>query len=175
MNSFFHVLFQRLYPFRNARSRKSAQDPADKLHVLSGQGGIEREQQAAPQKRFGVGEMPGGRSAPAPDGYHGVLECRFGLNAPLGRVLSDLASSVLHQNGKSEIDPLPGPQHRPGGSPAPRDAAVPRDPGVRGDTATGGTKPATLETGAVVKVPLFVNTGDKIKIDTRTGTYVSRA
>ena len=49
------------------------------------------------------------------------------------------------------------------------------DPGVRGDTATGGTKPATLETGAVVKVPLFVNTGDKIKIDTRTGTYVSRA
>ena len=49
------------------------------------------------------------------------------------------------------------------------------DPGVRGDTATGGTKPATLETGAVVKVPLFVNTGDKIKIDTRTGAYVSRA
>ena len=49
------------------------------------------------------------------------------------------------------------------------------DPGVRGDTATGGTKPATLETGAVVKVPLFVNTGEKIKIDTRTGTYVSRA
>ena len=49
------------------------------------------------------------------------------------------------------------------------------DPGVRGDTATGGTKPATLETGAVVKVPLFVETGEKIKIDTRTGEYVSRA
>lgn len=49
------------------------------------------------------------------------------------------------------------------------------DPGIRGDTATGGSKPATLETGAVVKVPLFVNTGEKIKIDTRTGTYVSRA
>ena len=49
------------------------------------------------------------------------------------------------------------------------------DPGVRGDTATGGSKPATLETGAVVKVPLFVNTGEKIKIDTRTGAYVSRA
>lgn len=49
------------------------------------------------------------------------------------------------------------------------------DPGVRGDTATGGSKPATLETGAVVKVPLFVNTGDRIKIDTRTGAYVSRA
>lgn len=49
------------------------------------------------------------------------------------------------------------------------------DPGVRGDTATGGTKPATLETGAVVKVPLFVETGEKIKIDTRSGEYVSRA
>jgi len=49
------------------------------------------------------------------------------------------------------------------------------DPGVRGDTATGGTKPATLETGAVVKVPLFVESGEKIKIDTRTGEYVSRA
>lgn len=49
------------------------------------------------------------------------------------------------------------------------------DPGVRGDTATGGSKPAKLETGAVVKVPLFIETGEKIKIDTRTGAYVSRA
>lgn len=49
------------------------------------------------------------------------------------------------------------------------------DPGVRGDTATGGSKPATLETGAVVKVPLFVESGEKIKIDTRTGAYVNRA
>lgn len=49
------------------------------------------------------------------------------------------------------------------------------DPGVRGDTATGGSKPATLETGAVVKVPLFVERGEKIKVDTRTGAYVSRA
>ncbi|OGO94004.1 MAG: elongation factor P [Coxiella sp. RIFCSPHIGHO2_12_FULL_42_15] len=49
------------------------------------------------------------------------------------------------------------------------------DPGVRGDTVSGGTKPATLETGAVVRVPLFLNEGDIIKIDTRTGTYVSRA
>ncbi len=49
------------------------------------------------------------------------------------------------------------------------------DPGVRGDTATGGTKPATMETGAVVKVPLFINEGDVLKIDTRTGEYVSRA
>ena len=51
---------------------------------------------------------------------------------------------------------------------------VETDPGVRGDTATGGTKPATLETGAVVKVPLFIEEGEVLKIDTRTGEYVSR-
>ena len=49
------------------------------------------------------------------------------------------------------------------------------DPGVRGDTAQGGSKPATLETGAIVKVPLFVDKGELLKIDTRTGEYVSRA
>jgi len=48
------------------------------------------------------------------------------------------------------------------------------DPGVKGDTVSGGSKPATLETGAVVRVPLFVNEGDSLKIDTRTGEYVSR-
>lgn len=51
---------------------------------------------------------------------------------------------------------------------------VETEPGVRGDTASGGTKPATLETGAVVKVPLFVEEGEVLKIDTRTGEYVSR-
>jgi len=49
------------------------------------------------------------------------------------------------------------------------------DPGLKGDTSGGGSKPATLETGAVVKVPLFVQIGDLLKIDTRTGEYVSRA
>jgi len=48
------------------------------------------------------------------------------------------------------------------------------EPGVKGDTATGATKPATLETGATINVPLFVNEGDKLKIDTRTGEYLSR-
>jgi elongation factor P len=48
------------------------------------------------------------------------------------------------------------------------------DPGVRGDTAQGGTKPATLETGLVVQVPLFINTGDVLRIDTRTGAYLGR-
>ncbi len=49
------------------------------------------------------------------------------------------------------------------------------DPGVRGDTAQGGSKPATLETGAVIQVPLFINENDKIRVDTRTGTYIERA
>lgn len=49
------------------------------------------------------------------------------------------------------------------------------EPGFKGDTAQGATKPATVETGASVYVPLFVSTGDKIKIDTRTGEYLSRA
>ncbi|MDR1704000.1 MAG: elongation factor P [Clostridiales bacterium] len=48
------------------------------------------------------------------------------------------------------------------------------EPGFRGDTATGANKPATVETGAQIKVPLFVNEGDKVKIDTRTGEYLSR-
>ncbi|HJC56064.1 MAG TPA: elongation factor P [Candidatus Eisenbergiella intestinipullorum] len=48
------------------------------------------------------------------------------------------------------------------------------EPGFKGDTATGASKPATVETGATVSVPLFVNQGDKIKIDTRTGEYLSR-
>ena len=48
------------------------------------------------------------------------------------------------------------------------------DPGFKGDTATNATKPATLETGAEIKVPLFINQGDMIRIDTRTGEYLSR-
>ena len=48
------------------------------------------------------------------------------------------------------------------------------DPGLRGDTATGGSKPATLETGLVVSVPLFLNEGDLVKVDTRTGQYLER-
>ncbi len=48
------------------------------------------------------------------------------------------------------------------------------DPGLRGDTATGGTKPATLETGLTITVPLFLNEGDRVKIDTRTNQYIER-
>jgi elongation factor P len=49
------------------------------------------------------------------------------------------------------------------------------DPGLQGDRSTGGTKPATLETGATIAVPLFISTGEKIKVDTRSGTYLGRA
>jgi elongation factor P len=48
------------------------------------------------------------------------------------------------------------------------------DPGLKGDTATGGSKPATLETGVVVQVPLFVNVGDRVRVDTRTNEYLTR-
>ena len=49
------------------------------------------------------------------------------------------------------------------------------DPGLQGDRSTGGTKPATLETGALIQVPLFITTGEKIRVDTRTGDYLGRA
>jgi elongation factor P len=48
------------------------------------------------------------------------------------------------------------------------------DPGVRGDTASGGSKPATLESGAVIKVPFYLNEGDVVKVDTRSGTFIER-
>ena len=51
---------------------------------------------------------------------------------------------------------------------------VKTDPGIRGDTATGGSKPATLETGAVIQVPLFLNEGAVVKVDTRSGEYLGR-
>ena len=48
-------------------------------------------------------------------------------------------------------------------------------PGIKGDTASGGSKPATMETGAIVQVPFFINVGDVLQIDTRTGNYIKRA
>lgn len=54
-------------------------------------------------------------------------------------------------------------------------AVTETDPGIKGDTATGGSKNATLETGYVVKVPLFINVGDVLRIDTRSGDYIERA
>jgi elongation factor P len=48
------------------------------------------------------------------------------------------------------------------------------EPGLQGDRSTGGTKPATLETGATINVPLFISTGEKVKVDTRSGEYLGR-
>ena len=60
--------------------------------------------------------------------------------------------------------------------PASTDLAVTQtEPGIQGDRVSGARKPATLETGLVVQVPLFVNTGDRVKVDTRTGEYITRA
>ena len=53
-------------------------------------------------------------------------------------------------------------------------AVVQTEPGVKGDTASGGSKPATLESGALIQVPLFINVGDRVKVDTRSGTYIER-
>ena len=54
-------------------------------------------------------------------------------------------------------------------------AVIETEPGIRGNTATGATKPATVETGYIVRVPLFINEGDVLRIDTRTGEYLERA
>lgn len=54
-------------------------------------------------------------------------------------------------------------------------AVAETEPGLKGDTASGASKPATLETGVVVQVPLFINEGDSVKVDTRTGSYIERA
>jgi elongation factor P len=54
-------------------------------------------------------------------------------------------------------------------------AVAETDPGLKGDTASGGTKPATMETGLVVNVPLFINIGDKLRVETRTGEYIERS
>ena len=84
---------------------------------------------------------------------------------PHGVVLEDHAVAV---SGGTIVAVLPLAEARA------RFDAVETDPGVKGDTAGTGGKPATLETGAVVRVPLFVGQDEVIKVDTRSGEYVSR-
>lgn len=76
-----------------------------------------------------------------------------------------LCTVTLYNNAPLNVEPPPSVVLK----------IVQTEPGVRGDTATGGTKPATLETGAVVRVPLFINEGEYVKVNTRTGEYISRA
>jgi len=77
----------------------------------------------------------------------------------------NLIIRILFHNGKPVAIDLPISVNM---------SVVKTDPGVRGDTASGGSKPATLETGAVIQVPLFINEGDVIRIDTRSRTYIER-
>ena len=87
-----------------------------------------------------------------------------------GIVRSDIRSSFGTMSGTADGVPL---------TVTPPNFIIARivetDPGLKGDTSGGGGKPATLETGAVVRVPLFLNEGEVIRVDTRTGEYVSRA
>src|ERR1044072_680549 len=89
----------------------------------------------------------------------------------------DLESQLPYMQPSSEVTILLV-DGRPSGVDLPASvelAVVETEPGVKGDTVSNVTKPATLETGAVVQVPLFVNVGDRIKVDTREARYISRA
>jgi elongation factor P len=77
---------------------------------------------------------------------------------------NDVVDLLTHQGEPLDIE-LP---------PAVILAVTETDPGLKGDTASGATKPATVETGLVVNVPLFINVGDTLKIDTRSGEYIER-
>jgi len=77
----------------------------------------------------------------------------------------DLCNVTLYNGAPLSVDPPPHVTLK----------ITQTDPGLRGDTSSGGSKPATLETGAVVQVPLFIEEGEVVKVDTRTGSYISRA
>ncbi len=91
---------------------------------------------------------------------HGELEAELPYMQPNSSV------QVLTVNGKPSSIQLPSSVEL---------TVVDTEPGVKGDTVSNVTKPATLETGAVVQVPLFVNVGDRLKVDPREGRYISRA
>ena len=87
------------------------------------------------------------------------------------------AAELPHQSKRQSV-PMLTVDGRPAGLQLPASVELTvtdTEPGVRGDTVSNVTKPATLETGAVVQVPLFVNVGDRLKVDTREKRYISRA
>jgi elongation factor P len=95
------------------------------------------------------------------------------IHLPRGEVSEELA--FLQPSSTVQLLTVDG---RPAGIQLPASvelAVVETEPGVKGDTVSNVTKPATLETGAVVQVPLFVNTGDRVRVDTRERRYMSRA
>jgi len=91
---------------------------------------------------------------------------RSSIEAELAYMLPSATVQILQVNGKPSGLQLPSSVEL---------AVAETEPGVRGDTVSNVTKPATLETGAVVQVPLFVNPGEKIKVDPREARYISRA
>jgi len=111
--------------------------------------------------------------AEAPDQYH-FMDSQTYEQTPISKAMIGDATDFLLEN---EMAFVLVTDDKPIGVELPNFVqltVVSTEPGVKGDTATNAVKPATLETGAVVSVPLFVNQGDKLKIDTRTGQYVER-
>ena len=98
--------------------------------------------------------------------YDQVMLTKDQLTEALNFLKENMESTVLFFNGTIIGVELPNSVDL---------TVVETDPGIRGDTATGGTKPAKLETGYVVKVPMFINEGDVLRIDTRSGAYIERA
>jgi len=111
--------------------------------------------------------------AEAPDMYH-FMDSETFEQTPISKALMGDATDFLLENGMAIVLVT---DEKPIGVELPNFVELTvteTEPGVKGDTATNAVKPATLETGAVVSVPLFVNREDKLKIDTRTGQYVER-
>ena len=88
------------------------------------------------------------------------------LSAPLQHMLENMEATVAMHEGEALYVELPASVEL---------LVAHTDPGLQGDRSTGGTKPATLETGAQIQVPLFISTGEKLKVDTRDGRYLGRA
>jgi elongation factor P len=97
--------------------------------------------------------------------YEQFALARGDIAGELAYMLPSSTVQILQVNGKPSGLQLPASVEL---------AVAETEPGVRGDTVSNVTKPATLETGAVVSVPLFINEGDVLKVDTRTGTYIER-
>ena len=100
------------------------------------------------------------------ENYEQFVVPRADIEDELSFMQPNATVQVLAINGKPSTVQLPSSVEL---------SVVETEPGVKGDTVSNVTKPATLETGAVVAVPLFVNPGDRIKVDPREGRYISRA
>lgn len=100
------------------------------------------------------------------ESYEQIVFTRKQIEHELKFLLENMVVNVMMYNGETIGVELPNTVEL---------EVTDTEPGIKGDTASGGTKPATLETGLVVQVPFFINVGDKLVIDTRSGEYVSRA